>query len=345
MVFTPPGWPSFLKDSDKAPLTHVSSFSSDCILIVYTDNCLIFGPSTSHVQLVIQWLQQTFLMKDEGKVKDFLGICVACNPQHGTITLTQPGLINSVLQDLGFLENTSEKVQPKFTPASSILHQDQEGLPWQEHWHYCTVIGKLNFIAANTHPDISFAVHQCAKFSNQPHLLHEKAVKHIGQYLYFTRHQGMILWPKPNHSLNTFAYADFAGRWHQAYSHLHNSTLSCTGYVLVYCGCPISWTSKLQTEITLSMTEAEYQALSPCMHDLLPWHTLIQELAKNSFINQMYLHGSILFTNNLKSTVYSDNQSCLTIACSVQVELFPLIFVPVDVTPLPISRVKDNLWI
>jgi len=117
-----------------------------------------------------------------------------------------------------------------------------------------------------------------------------------------------------DHSLNDFADANFARHWHQAYLHLCNSTLSRTGYVLVYCNCPISWTSKLQMEITLSMTEAEYQALSTCIHDLLPLHTLIQELAKNSFIDQMYLNDSTLFANNLESMVYGNNQSCLTIA-------------------------------
>jgi len=122
--------------------------------------------------------------------------------------------------------------------------------------------------------------------------------------------------PKPDHSLNAYADADFAGRWHKAYTHLCNSTLSCTGYILVYCSCPISWTSKLQTKIALSTTKAEYQALSACMQDLLPLCTLIQELAPNSFIDQMYLHGSKLFTNNLTSKVYSDNQSSLTIATS-----------------------------
>jgi len=115
------------------------------------------------------------------------------------------------------------------------------------------------------HPDISFAVHQYAKFSNQPHFLHKKAVKHIGHYLYLTQTQGLILHPQPDHSLNAYTDANFASCWHQAYSHLHNSVLSQTRYVLVYCGCPISWTSKLQTEIALSTTEAEYQALSMCM--------------------------------------------------------------------------------
>jgi len=67
-------------------------------------------------------------------------------------------------------------VKYKYTPASSILHPDTDGLPCQETWHYQSTIGKLNFIAANTCPDILFAAHQCAKISNQPHLLHEKAV-------------------------------------------------------------------------------------------------------------------------------------------------------------------------
>jgi len=44
-------------------------------------------------------------------------------------------------------------------------------------------------------------------------------------------------------------------------------------------------------EIALSTMEAEYQALSMCMHNLLPLHIHIQELASNSFIDHLYLHG------------------------------------------------------
>jgi len=42
-------------------------------------------------------------MKDEGEVKDFLGTQVQCDPTTKTITLMQPGLIDSVLQDPGLL--------------------------------------------------------------------------------------------------------------------------------------------------------------------------------------------------------------------------------------------------
>jgi len=289
-------------------------FRHDCILVVYTDDCLIFGPNATQVDNIITSLKSTFLLKDEGEIRDFLGIRVNRNLDNGTISLTQPGLIDSVLTDLGLL--TDEHVHGKYTPSSAILHQDTDGAPRHDNWNYRSVIGKLNFIAANTRPDISFAVHQCAKFSHHPRLLHEKAVKHIGRYLYLTRDKGLILRPQPDHALNAYVDADFAGRWSKAYSHLRDNSLSRTGYVLLYCGCPISWVSKLQTEIALSTTEAEYQALSTCMRDVLPLRTLIQELATHSFIDDMKLQNSHIFSGHLQSTIYEDNKSCLTLATS-----------------------------
>jgi len=75
-------------------------------------------------------------MKDEGEVKDFLGIQVQRDPNTWTITLTQPGLIDSVLQDLGLLAQDGHPIQHKFTPTTSILHLNSNGAPRQETWHY-----------------------------------------------------------------------------------------------------------------------------------------------------------------------------------------------------------------
>ena len=43
-------------------------------------------------------------------------------------------------------------------------------------------------------------------------------------------------------------------------------------------GCPIVWVSKLQTEVALSTTEAEYIALTQAMRDLIPLLGLLEEL-------------------------------------------------------------------
>jgi hypothetical protein len=44
----------------------------------------------------------------------------------------------------------------------------------------------------------------------------------------------------------------------------------------MYAGCPITWCSKLQTEIALSTTEAGYIALSQAMREVIPFMHLMQ---------------------------------------------------------------------
>ena len=74
--------------------------------------------------------------------------------------------------------------------------------------------------------------------------------------------------------------------------------------------CPVMWVSKLQTEIALSTTEAEYVALSQAMRDLLPLRTLLSEI-----VTKMKLP---LVSDNvdLHSTVFEDNNGALAIATS-----------------------------
>jgi hypothetical protein len=91
--------------------------------------------------------------------------------------------------------------------------------------------------------------------------LHELAVKRIVRYLLATRGKGLLLHPNKSFALDMYVDADFAGRWHKEFSHLRDSVLSRTGYVIISCGCPISWASKLQSKIALSTTESEYIAL------------------------------------------------------------------------------------
>jgi len=49
----------------------------------------------------------------------------------------------------------------------------------------------LNYLQGSTRPDISMAVHQCARFCNDPKLSHERAVQRIVRYLIQTKDKGM----------------------------------------------------------------------------------------------------------------------------------------------------------
>jgi hypothetical protein len=60
--------------------------------------------------------------------------------------------------------------------------------------------------------------------------------------------------------------------------------LSWTGYVITFCGCPVTWSSKLQAEIALPMIESEYIGLSTATRELIPLHNLLEDIATNSVI-------------------------------------------------------------
>lgn len=284
------------------------------ILVVYTEDCIIFAKEDHTIDTLIKNVSQTFALEDQGSVQDYLGIRITKEATSKTITVTQPDLIESVLQDLHLLDDS----KPKDTPSVGILYPDREGIPRQDSWNYRSVIGKLNYIAQNTRPDISFAVHQCACYSSNLTALHELAVKRIGHYLLATKDKGLIMHPTQDFKLDMFVNADFAGMWHREYSELRECALSRTGYIITYCGCPIHWASKLQSEIALSTTESEYIALSMASRELLPLCRLVTELHQHGlFATPLDKPFSITRTSTLEtSTVYEDNASCVVLAHS-----------------------------
>jgi hypothetical protein len=101
---------------------------------------------------------------NKGDVSAFLGFHVCKDTTMKTIRLPQPGLLEQVIQDVGF----GQFSKGRDTAGDSILYADPDGLQQQKTWNYRNVVGKLNYIVNNTRPHISMAVHQCAIFSTNP---------------------------------------------------------------------------------------------------------------------------------------------------------------------------------
>jgi hypothetical protein len=162
------------------------------------------------------------------------------------------------------------------------------------------------------------AVHICARFVNQPNRTHQDVVKYLCHYLHYTRTHGLILKPTADNRLNAYVDSDFAGQWSHSTCQLRDSAVSRTSYIILYCDCPIHWVSKLQSEIALSITEAEYIALLMCLRDLLPMRTLLTELSKgfDFGISADAIVGpqSFVDTRMHQSTIFEDNTGCLELA-------------------------------
>lgn len=284
-------------------------------MVIHTDDCLIFASDDHIIDTLIQNLSKTYLLEDQGNVQDYLRIHISKDTTLKTITMTQMGLIEYIIKDLG-VNNTSSS---KTTPSDSILYPDTGGTPQQETWNYHSVIiGKLNFLAQNTRPGLSFAVHQCAWFCTHPTTLHELAVKWIARYLLYTKDKGLVLHPTKDFSLDMNVNADFTGMWHQQHSTLWDNVLSCTSYIITFCRCPIHWISKLQSEIALSTTESEYISLSMGTHELLPLPWLLTEIHQHTLTKlPLPSQFNTTKTTTLSATqVFEDNESCIVLAHS-----------------------------
>jgi hypothetical protein len=110
---------------------------------------------------------------------------------------------------------------------------------------------------------------------------------------------------KPNlkRGLEVFVDANFAGGWDPEDAENADNVYSCTGYDICYAGCPMFWQSKLQTEIALSTTEAEYIALLQALRETLPMTNLMREM---NVIFPLYLPKPKFVLK-----VQEDNQSCI----------------------------------
>ena len=165
-------------------------------------------------------LSTKLLLKDEGNIEGFLGIQIThmTKPDRSImITMMQPSLIDQILEDVG---HTGDKVTHKRTPASKILPLVPNAALFDATWNHQSLIGKLNFLAQNTHLDISMAVHMCARYVNNPNRTHQDTVKYLCRYLHFTRNRGLILKPTGDNRLNAYVNSDFAGQWSHATSQL-----------------------------------------------------------------------------------------------------------------------------
>ena len=105
-------------------------------------------------------------------------------------------------------------------------------------------------LAIATRADIAFAVSNAAKFSAQPAKQHWTAVKRILCYLRGTVNLGLVFAPHVSGGIVGYSDADWGGDT--------SDRKSTSGYLFQVCGAAVSWRSKKQTCVALSMADAEW---------------------------------------------------------------------------------------
>jgi len=287
------------KQSDVDPCLFIKG---QVLFILYVDDAVCLTPNPKDADdLIADLKQKGYILTDKGELAAYLGLQVTKH-SDGTVTLKQPAFIERIIEQCKLKDARMHD-----TPAIEILHRDSNGEARKNDFHYRSVIGQLNYLAATTRPEIQFAVHQCAKFCEDPKLSHEKAIKRIVRYLKRTKDQGLVLHVDNSKGLECFVDADFAGGYRKEDTSNPRDLLSRCGYVVKYANCPIVWSSKLLSTLSLSSSKAEYQSLSMAMREMIFLINLMDELQN---------HGVKLIAEKprIKCTVFEDNAGAIELA-------------------------------
>jgi transposase InsO family protein len=239
------------KPTDADPCIYVKRIGRHLIIVsIYVDDLIIIGhrPDVDKIKNVIS---KYFKIKDLGPAKSILGIEIIRDRSKGTLQLRQKGHIDELFEKfnmsnckpastplpLGFTLNKLDK-----TPAEC------EKLPFRQ------AIGKLLYISRATRPDLAYTVHHLSTFLNAYDHSHWEGVKHVLRYLQGTRNLTITYSMSGNYFPQAYCDADWGNN--------PNTRKSVTGYLFKFADGPITWSSKAQSIVALSSTEAELNALS-----------------------------------------------------------------------------------
>ena len=143
--------------------------SKTVICAVYVDYFLFRARSQSDIDNVMKYFKEESSSNNwehtKGEsVPEFLGIDIK-TLNNGGFQFFQTELIRKVLEATGMEYciglPTPTKVE---APLGIDVNVSEANIDWPNS--YASVIGMMLYLASNTRPDISFAVHQCARFTH-----------------------------------------------------------------------------------------------------------------------------------------------------------------------------------
>lgn len=267
------------KPSAADPALFIKTSSPLVYLLTYVDDILVITGDTAAMNDTKTKIQASFEARDMGPVSFFLGMDIHRDRKERSIALGQHRLTKDLLEKYGMSE-----CKPLSTPLSPSTKLTKDGEPLDTAiYPYPQLIGSLLYLSVCTRPDITQAVGALARYMACPTVSHWQAAKGVLRYIAGTANFGITL---SGHNLEGYCDADYAGDL--------DSRRSTTGYVFTLGGGAISWSSRLQSTVAASTTEAEYMAAAYSIKEGLWLRTLLSELGLNSTI-----------------AIHADNQSAI----------------------------------
>jgi hypothetical protein len=155
-------WNSFLVDKltllgfSPSSINDCVFFRGDIIFMVYVDDGIFLGNDDAELQQAIKEIQALGLnIEDQGHPADYAGVNIKKHCD-GSIEFTQRALIDSIIVDVGVNDSKTKPVPAK---SSLQLHAFKDKPEYDLDFNYRSAVGKLNYLAQTTRPDVMYAMH------------------------------------------------------------------------------------------------------------------------------------------------------------------------------------------
>jgi hypothetical protein len=156
------------------------------VITVWVDDLLVITKDDQSMTNLKNELESVFELTDLGGPSKIVGIEIT--QTLDSITITQKQYILTILQSEGM-----QDANPVSTPLDTNikLEPNPEGSVGNRSNSFTMLIGKLQYLATATRPDIAFAVNRLAAYTANPSLIHYTAAKRILRYLKGTINLGL----------------------------------------------------------------------------------------------------------------------------------------------------------
>ncbi|XP_028082419.1 uncharacterized protein LOC114283747 [Camellia sinensis] len=247
---------------DSSLFVHKTS-SSITYLLIYVDDILLTGTDEAFLQTLLTHMHKTFSMKELGHISYFLGISVQSS-SYGFF-LSQTKYATDILDKAGMKD-----CKPCATPVSLKSHLlSTNSQPFYQPFLYRSIVDALQYLTI-TRPELSYAVNQACQFMHFPTVGHFSAVKHILRYIKGTLLHGLHFTPS-DFQLQAYCDSNWEGD--------HSDRCSTSRYCIFLGSNLISWSSKKQSTVSRSSTEAEYRSLAHTAAELTWLQILLADFA------------------------------------------------------------------
>jgi hypothetical protein len=246
------------------PCLYMIEHQGECVyLLVHVDDCLLVG-NNAGVKYATDVIKSLFDVKDMGAVSLFLGLDVIRDRAARKLWLGQPRYVVSMLNQFGMLD-----CKPRVAPLDTGLQLSTDGEPLGAGTPYNALVGSLLYLAMCTRPDIAHAVGMLSRFVSDPRTVHWQAAKSVLRYLSGTQNLGLLYDDRTQQFIG-YTDSDFAGDVTQR--------KSTGGFVFMFGGAAVAWSSKLQSIVATSTCEAELVAAARAVKEALYFGKLMADV-------------------------------------------------------------------